>query len=39
MYRHLEGKSSDPANPVKYDFALIGLGVFEGFKPAIKIQW
>jgi uncharacterized protein (TIGR02757 family) len=22
----------DPADPVKYDFALFGLGVFEGFK-------
>jgi hypothetical protein len=22
----------DPKDPVKYDFALFGLGVFEGFK-------
>ena len=22
----------DPADPVKYDFALFGLGVFDGFK-------
>jgi uncharacterized protein (TIGR02757 family) len=24
----------DPADPVKYDFALFGLGVFEGFATA-----
>jgi hypothetical protein len=25
-------RSFDPADPVKYDFALFGLGVFDGFK-------
>ena len=24
-------RSFDPSDPVKYDFALFGLGVFEGF--------
>jgi len=24
-------REMDPADPVKYDFALFGLGVFEGF--------
>lgn len=25
-------KEFDPSDPVKYDFALFGLGIFEGFK-------